>query len=320
MPRKFLHSITTTDGLVEAVFFDYLTSDDVPASASSPPPGGISDGDYGDIVVSGSGTVWTIDTGVVTTGKLGGDITTAGKALLDDANAADQRTTLGLGTAATANTGDFDPAGAASAAVAAHEGAGDPHPQYLTVAEGDAAYQPLDGDLTAIAALTGTNTIYYRSAANTWTAVVIGANLTFSGGTLSASGGGGGGSATTVEVNLGSAMVFQGKFTITDAAITATSKVLCWQAPGPYTGKGTLADEAVMQPVQVIAVVPGSGSAVVHWQTPPMLAPQNPSRMAGQPANNVVPGAKDPQAIADRGVKRVGNVRGNVKFSYTVLS
>ena len=26
-------------------------------------------------------------------------------------------------------------------------------------------YQPLDADLTAIAALTGTNTIYYRSAA-----------------------------------------------------------------------------------------------------------------------------------------------------------
>jgi hypothetical protein len=45
-------------------------------------------------------------------------------------------------------------------------------------------YQPLDGDLTAIAALAGTNTIYYRSAADTWTAVTIGGNLSFSGGTL----------------------------------------------------------------------------------------------------------------------------------------
>lgn len=52
--------------------------------------------------------------------------------------------------------------------------------------------QPLDGDLTALAALTGTNTIYYRSAANTWTAVTIGTGLTFTGGTLAATGGGGG--------------------------------------------------------------------------------------------------------------------------------
>jgi tail-like repeat protein/collagen triple helix repeat protein len=80
---------------------------------------GFSDGDKGDIVISGVGTVLTIDTGVVTTAKMGGDVTTAGKALLDDADAAAQRTTLGLGTLATqsgtfsgtssgTNTGDQD--------------------------------------------------------------------------------------------------------------------------------------------------------------------------------------------------------------------
>lgn len=46
------------------------------------------------------------------------------------------------------------------------------------------AVQAWDADLDALAALSGTNTIYYRSGANTWTAVTIGGLLSFSGGTL----------------------------------------------------------------------------------------------------------------------------------------
>ncbi len=42
----------------------------------------------------------------------------------------------------------------------------------------------LANDLAALEALSGTNTIYYRSAADTWTAVTIGGMLSFSGGTL----------------------------------------------------------------------------------------------------------------------------------------
>jgi hypothetical protein len=53
----------------------------------------------------------------------------------------------------------------------------------------DTTYQPLDGDLTAIAALAGTNTIYYRSGTNAWSQVVIGTGLTFTGGTLASSAG-----------------------------------------------------------------------------------------------------------------------------------
>lgn len=55
----------------------------------------------GDVSKPAGSTTTTIVNGSVSTSKLGGDITTAGKALLDDADASAQRTTLGLGTIAT---------------------------------------------------------------------------------------------------------------------------------------------------------------------------------------------------------------------------
>jgi hypothetical protein len=77
-------------------------------------------------------------------------------------------------------------------------------------------------------------------------------------------GGGGGGSLTQVEVDLGSTPRRSGRFTITDAAIASTSKVICVQAGGPYTGKGTLGDEAEMDHVDV-AVTPATGTATAYW-------------------------------------------------------
>ncbi len=54
-----------------------------------------------------------------------------------------------------------------SVARTAHEAASDPHPQYLTPAEGNAAYQPLDADLTALAGQTGAG-FSVRTGTNSW--------------------------------------------------------------------------------------------------------------------------------------------------------
>lgn len=58
----------------------------------------------GDATLAATGAL-TISAGAIGTSKLGGDITTAGKDLLDDANAAAQRSTLGLGNSSTLNVG-----------------------------------------------------------------------------------------------------------------------------------------------------------------------------------------------------------------------
>jgi hypothetical protein len=62
---------------------------------------GVTDGDKGDVVVSGTGTAWGFDPAIVTA---------AGRALIDDANAAAQRATLGVGVTTVA----FSVAGAPS--------------------------------------------------------------------------------------------------------------------------------------------------------------------------------------------------------------
>jgi len=103
-----------------------------------------------------------------------------GRSLVDDADAGTAQTTLGISTFVKTILDDAD-----AAAVRTTIGA-----------QAAGNYQPLDGDLTALAALTGTNVIYYRSGTDAWSSVTIGTGLTFTGGTLSATGGGGGAPTT----------------------------------------------------------------------------------------------------------------------------
>lgn len=60
------------------------------------PGASVVDGDYGDVVISGSGSVYTLDPAVVTT---------VARTVLDDTTVAAMRTTLGLGDSATKNVG-----------------------------------------------------------------------------------------------------------------------------------------------------------------------------------------------------------------------
>jgi hypothetical protein len=130
---------------------------------------------------------------------------------------------------------------------------------------------------------------------------------------------GAGGTATVVEVNLGGTPVTRGRFTITDAAIAATSKVLAWQSYGPYTGKGTRSDEGNMDSIHILTTTPASGTASVEWQSSPRFAANYPD--AGGTTRNAVAieNATDGTWRRARETRR-GKVRGNHKFAYLVFT
>lgn len=167
---------------------------------------GVADGDKGDITVSGSGTVWTVDPGAVTLAKMA-DIatatligrTTAGTGVPEALTPTQGRTVLGLGTLATqsgtfsgtssgTNTGDETAAGILAKLITV-DGSGSgldadfldglSSAAFATAAQGSlastavqpaalAGYQPLDADLTTIAGLTATTDNFIQSKAGAW--------------------------------------------------------------------------------------------------------------------------------------------------------
>lgn len=98
--------------------------------------------------------------------------------------------------------------------------------RYFTEAEVTAGFQPYDADLISLAAASATDSLYYRSAANTWSPVTIGANITFSGGTLSATVGGASVTSGTSTVAFGATAANEAQLVVTgQTGILAGSKV-----------------------------------------------------------------------------------------------
>jgi hypothetical protein len=79
---------------------------------------------------------------------------------------------------------------------------------------------------------------------------------------------GGSSSFTVVEKDLGTNPRRSGKFTITGlAGLTTNKPVNIFQAVGPYTNKGTLADEAEMDGLVVKAIVTAADTITAYWNS-----------------------------------------------------
>lgn len=117
-----------------------------------------------------------------------------------------------------------------------------------------AGYQPLDSDLTAIAALT--TTAFGRGLLTLADAAALAAAHTHAGAVT----------LTVVEKDLGSAPVNGGTFDITSSGLTTGKAVLIQQAAGPYTGKGDREDEAEMDLVTATGYVVNATTIRCYWQ------------------------------------------------------
>lgn len=136
------------------------------------------------------------------------------------------------------------------------------------------------------AALTSDTVLYSSSGAATGltaeevrdlvaTFLVAGTNITLThddpGDTLTVASSGAAPTIPSVEVDLGSTPRRSGKFSISTTGLTANKPVFVMQGNGPYTGKGTLADEAEMDGLIVSGRATSTTNIDCYWKSGTMV-------------------------------------------------
>lgn len=125
---------------------------------------------------------------------------------------------------------------------------------------------------------------------------------------------------TTIEVDFGRNPLSRGTFTVTDAEVTSTTKIMIWQAMTPLPGKGSMADENEMDTLLLKATA-GAGNFKVNWEANEgfVLAPVitggfvNGGILTSRPNTGAYPTADT--SLLFRTVK-LGKVVGRFKFNY----
>lgn len=74
-------------------------------------------------------------------------------------------------------------------------------------------------------------------------------------------------SIVTIEINIGTYPVFSGTFDILASNLTIGRTIIVSQACGPYTGKGTLADEAEMDIVNTVGYIFDDSTIRCYWNS-----------------------------------------------------
>lgn len=261
---------------------------------------GINTGDQtitltGDVTGSGTGSfAATISAGAVGTSKLGGDITTAGKALLDDADAAAQRTTLGLGTLAT-QSGTFS--GTSSGTNTGDVTLASPN-RYLSLASQQITAGLVDlashvtGDLpfanltqaTAASVLVGRGS---ASGAGDFQEISLGSGLSMSGTTLSVSAGGGNVSSSGTPTS-GQTAEWASSSTITGVSTTGTGNYVKATSPTLTTPTLGVASATSINKVAITAPAVSSTLTIADGKT---LTASNTLTFTGTDSSSVAFGA-----------------------------